>query len=91
MSERPLPKTLQAFLAKHPDQFDEGWSEMDGFNDKGDWAHWVYLKAGWHNGDRGSHIIHECTVKEVKAAWGLIRSCDCDECEKAKRENRTSL
>jgi len=85
MSERPLPKSLTAYLAKHhADKFDEGWSEQDGFNEKNypnGWAHWVYLKPGWHNGDPGSHIIHECTVAEVKEKLRWVGRCDCDDCK----------
>jgi len=80
---KPLPKTLQTFLAKHPEQFDEGWSELDGFNENGGYAHWVYLKPGWHNGDWGSHIIHECTVAEVKTVFKHVGPCDCEQCKAA--------
>ena len=83
MSEKPLPKTLEAFLKLSPDKFDEGWSEQDGFNEKPNgWSHWVYLKPGWHNGDPGSHIIHECSVLEVKAAWSRVEKCACDDCRR---------
>jgi hypothetical protein len=80
---KPLPKSLLKFLAKHPTMFEEGWSEQDGYNEKNrdGWAHWVYLKHGFHNGDVGSHIIHECSVKEVKRAWRFVAPCACDDCK----------
>jgi hypothetical protein len=31
---KPLPKSLRSFLAKHPDKYEEGWSEQDGWNEK---------------------------------------------------------
>lgn len=79
--EKPLPKSLQKFLAQFPAMFDEGWSEQDGFNERPNgWAHWIYLKRGWCNGDVGSHIIHECSVNEVKQAWRFVAKCTCDDC-----------
>lgn len=77
---KTLPRTLAKIIADRPDQFDEGWSELDGFNPSGGYAHWIYLKRGWCNGDQGSHIIHECTVKECLAVIRSIERCTCDDC-----------
>lgn len=86
MSERPLPKTLQAFITKHHhEMFDEGWSEQDGFNERdpyNGWAHWIYLKKGWCYPEHGAHIIHEDNVKACKDAFKDVRPCDCDDCKK---------
>jgi len=85
---KPLPRSLQQAIAKkYADKVDEGWSEDDGFNENGGWAHWVYLKPGWCNylGDPwgGLHTIHECTVKDVLAYLKEVRPCDCGQCKKA--------
>jgi hypothetical protein len=81
MSEKPLPKSLLALFAKHPERFDEGWTEKDysAGNDH-PWSHWVYLKRGWAFPEKGSHIIHETTVKEVRQAWAEVMPCDCEDC-----------
>ena len=81
--ERALPKTLQKIIAERPDQFEEGWSEQDGFNERdpyNGWAHWIYLKRGWCNGDQGSHIIHEDNVRACKQAIKWIERCRCPDC-----------
>ena len=87
MSMKPLPKTLQKIVSERPDQFSEGWSEQDGFNERdpyNGWAHWMYLKRGWCNGDQGSHIIHEDSVKRCVEAVRAIKRCTCEDCVTGK-------
>lgn len=85
MSERPLPKSLLAAIARRPERFEDGWSEQDGFGNRpGQWAHWVYLAPGWRNAVLDPlaplHIIHECTVEECIAQFNGALPCDCEEC-----------
>jgi hypothetical protein len=47
---------------------------------------WVYLKYGYCNGDIGSHIIHEDTLKECASYAANIRACDCDDCRHGAAE-----
>ena len=82
MMTRPLPKTLQALAARHPEKFNEGWTEQDDWAGLGTWSHWLYLKNGWCYPEPGAHIIHEHTVKEVRAAWREIEPCACEDCLK---------
>jgi hypothetical protein len=83
---RPLPKTLQTAISKRfSDRVAEGWSEQDGFGKRpGQWAHWVYLKPGWHNAHLypapGLHIIHECSARDVLKQLAGTKPCDCEFC-----------
>jgi hypothetical protein len=82
---KPLPKSLQSFLAKHSDKFDEGWTEKDySEGDDKPWSYWVYLKKGWANLAQdpwgGLHIIHESSIREVKRQFKAIGPCKCDDC-----------
>ena len=86
MGMKPLPKALQAYLSKHPDKFDEGWTEKDySEGDHKPWSHWVYLKKGWANTEvdpwGGMHIIHESSSREVRRQFKLAKRCTCDECK----------
>lgn len=88
MSTRPLPKSLQDYLGIHPDKFDEGWLEQDGWNSErpNAWNYWVYLKPGWANTVMepwgGMHIIHESSIKEVKYQFSRASRCQCKGCVK---------
>ena len=81
---RELPKSLQKFLAKHPEKFSDGWSEKDGSNEAdpyNGWSHWIYLKPGWCYPEPGAHIIHEDTVKIVKRCFRDVEPCTCSDCQ----------
>lgn len=87
---RPLPKSLQkAISGRYAAIVEEGWSEQDEFFSDRGWAHWVYLKRGWHNAlvdpIPGLHIIHEASVREVLEQLKAAQPCDCDECRKGVR------
>jgi len=84
---KALPKSLLKAIARHPERFDEGWSEQDGFGERrNQWAHWVYLAPGWRNYilDPGAplHIIHECSVRECVQQFNGVQPCECDDCLK---------
>src|SRR5688572_30717773 len=68
MTEKPLPKSLQAWAKANPDKFAEGWKENDGWSDSG-WSNWVYLKPGWRNilldPMVPMHAVHEGSAKEA--------------------------
>lgn len=83
--EKTLPKSLVTLLAKNRDKFEEGHTEQDDFNGAGTWSHWLYLKPGWCYPEPGAHIIHESTVREVKAALKSVRPCACADCIKEKK------
>lgn len=86
---KPLPKALREFFAKHPDKFDEGWTEKD-YSEGEDkpWSHWVYLKPGWANLSvepfGGLHIIHESSAREVRRQFKEVGPCCCDDCKNSE-------
>lgn len=41
---------------------------------------WLYTAPGFCNGDHGSHIIHENTVRDILSAAKSITPCDCKDC-----------
>lgn len=55
----------------------EAFRDSDGY--------WVYLKAGWSNGNPCEHIIVEDRVADVKRKMGWIVPCACKECKATER------
>lgn len=81
----PWPKTLKALL-NDPRVTD--WSDERGSED----GIWIYLVAGYDNGDPETHAVHEDTVAEVLEAFRRIRPCSCEDCvREAKGSEGMSL
>jgi hypothetical protein len=51
----------------------EAFHDSDGY--------WVYLKAGWSNGNPCEHIIAEDRIADVKSKMRGIVPCGCKECK----------
>lgn len=89
---RPLPKSLRdAIATKFADRVHAGWTEQDGFEGPGRWAHWIFLKAGWRNFmlDPGAplHAIHEGSAREAMRQLKGATPCDCEECKRQLAHN----
>jgi hypothetical protein len=84
MRRKPLPKTLQRWIAAHPGKVDEGSTEWD--ESERDWSHWIYLARGWRNAVldplAALHIVHEATVAEALVQLRGLAPCDCEECSR---------
>lgn len=52
----------------------------EGRVDRGGDGIWTYTVDGFCNGDIGSHIVHEDTVRALRSAWKNVRPCDCESC-----------
>lgn len=51
----------------------EAFHDSDGY--------WVYLKAGWGNGNPCEHIIAEDRIADVASKMRGVVPCDCKECK----------
>jgi len=50
----------------------------DAFRDSD--GYWVYLKAGWDNGNPSEHVIVEDRNSDVVQKMRGLRTCVCQEC-----------
>ncbi len=43
-------------------------------------GYWLILRPGWRTHDEVVHAVHEWNVKDLKAAFRLIKPCTCLDC-----------
>ena len=81
-SSRKL-KTVERWIAKHPELVDEHWIEADGYGEadgQGGFSYWIYLNKGYINEACEVHCIHECTAQAVMEMTECIKPCHCEDC-----------
>jgi hypothetical protein len=85
----PAPKTLKAWIDKHPDrvaEFDCGRGYS--FGGDNDFGYDILLAPGWRMYDDYVHTLIEHTVADTLKQLRSIVRCDCAECREmlAKQE-----
>lgn len=68
---------IRKLRAEYPALIDAVVDEGGGARGNG---YWIYLKDGWILEPDGTHLIHEFTVKELRAALARVERCHCEEC-----------
>jgi len=66
MKTPKIPKTVQAWLDSNKSIIDSYHTEDDGYGEdhQGDFSIWCYLKKGYINTLKQTHIIHAATAKQ---------------------------
>jgi hypothetical protein len=79
---KPAPKTLKAWIDKHPDrvaEFDCGYGYS--FGGDNDFGYDILLAPGWRMDDDYVHTLIEPTVADMLKRLRSIVRCDCAECK----------